>query len=156
RGGQQKIEMVAMPEALIREFSRRRAAMNAREDELVACFLADHGREPSPVEKRRLAQQANLVTRQEKRHLSLAELTAEWRERAAPIVGEDEIAWVSTLRDRNELPLLRADDLSDEMLSEVAELAVVKQSERRATFSRLNLMTEVGRQLECVRFASPE
>jgi conjugative relaxase-like TrwC/TraI family protein len=156
RGGQQKIEMVGMPEALIREFSQRRAVMNASEDKLVACFLADHGREPSPVEKRRLAQQANLVTRQEKQHLSLAELTAEWRQRAAPIVGQDQIAWVSTLRDRNELPLLRASDMSDEMLSEVAELAVVKQSDRRATFSRLNLLTEVGRQLEGVRFASPD
>jgi hypothetical protein len=156
RGGQQKIEMVGMPNTLIREFSRRRAAMNAREDKLVARFLADHGREPSPVEKRRLAQQANLATRQEKQHLSLAELTVDWRERAAPIVGQDQIAWVSTLQDRNKLPLLRADDLSDEMLSEVAGLAVVKQSERRATFSRLNLMTEVGRQLEGVRFASAD
>ncbi len=156
RGGQQKIEMVGMPEALLREFSRRRAAIDASEDKLVASFLADQGREPSPAEKRHLAQHANLMTRQEKQHLSLAELTADWRKRAAPIVGQDQIAWVSTLRDRDELPLLRADDLSDEMLAEVAELAVVKQSERRATFSRLNLMTEVGRQLEGVRFASPD
>ena len=156
RGGQQKMEMVGMPQALIREFSQRRVAMNATEDQLVVRFRADRGREPSPVEKRRLAQQANLATRQQKQHLSLAELTADWRKRAAPIVGGDQMAWVSTLRDRNDLPLLRADDLSDEMLSEVAELAVVKQSERRATFSRLNLMTEVGRQLEGVRFASPD
>jgi conjugative relaxase-like TrwC/TraI family protein len=156
RGGQQKIEMIGMPEDLIREFSQRRAAINTSEDQLVARFLADHGREPSPVEKRRLAQQANLVTRQDKQHRSLAELSADWRQRAAPVVGGDQIAWVSTLMDRNDLPLLRADDLSEEMLSEVAELAVVKQSERRATFSRLNLMTEVGRQLEGVRFASPE
>ena len=73
------IEMVGMPEALIREFSRRRAAINASEDQLVASFLADHGREPSPVEKRRLAQQANLATRQDKQHLSLADLSADWR-----------------------------------------------------------------------------
>ena len=62
---------------------------------------------------------------------------------------------MSTLRNRNDLPLLRADDLTDEMLAEVAELAV-KQAERRATFSQANIMAEVARQLEGVRFASPD
>lgn len=156
RGGQQKLEMVGMPEALIREFSQRRAAIDASEDELVERFVADHGRAPSPAEKRRLAQQANLETRRDKQHRTLAEMTAAWRDRAIPIVGADQEAWVTSLADRNDLPLLRSADLSDEMLAEVADLAVEGQCERRATFSRLNLMTEVGRQLEGVRFASPD
>ena len=51
---------------------------------------------------------------------------------------------MSTLRDRNDLPLLRGDDLTDEMLGDVAELAVEWQAERRATFSRANIIAEVA------------
>ena len=42
------------------------------------------------------------------------------------------------------------------MLGEVAELAVAWQAERRATFSRANLMAEAARQLEGLRCASPD
>jgi hypothetical protein len=63
------------------------------------------------VELMRLNQEANLATRKDKRHRSLAEMTDDWRARAAEHVGDDIVAWVSTLHDRNDLPLLRADDL---------------------------------------------
>ena len=43
----------------------------------------------------------------QKTHRSLAELTSTWRERAAGHVPEDEqLAWVSSLAGRNDLPLL--------------------------------------------------
>ena len=156
RGGMQKIEMVGMPPELIREFSQRVEAKAEAEEVLVARFLAERGREPTKVERTRLAQQANLQTRQDKQHRSLEEMTADWRRRASAHIGQSQEAWVATLKDRNDLPLLRADDLSDEMLVEVGAVAVNRAAERRATFSRLNLMTEAGRQLEGVRFASPE
>jgi conjugative relaxase-like TrwC/TraI family protein len=156
RNGMVKHEMTGIPEALLREFSQRRAAIDGREDELVSEFISGHGRRPSPVEQRRLAQQANLETRPDKQHRSLSEMTVEWRQRAAPFVGDDPVAWVSTLRNRNDLPLLRADDLADEMLGEVAQLAADRVAERHATFSRANVLAEVHRQLHGVRFASPD
>jgi len=156
RNGMRKHEITGVPEALIREFSQRRRQIDAAEDALVAEFEAAQGRLPSPVEKRHLAQQANLQTRADKQHRSLAEMSAEWRQRAAGHVGARPEAWVTSLRDRNDLPLLRADDLSDDMLAEAAALAVEWQGERRATFSRANLMAEVARQLAGVRFASPD
>jgi conjugative relaxase-like TrwC/TraI family protein len=156
RRGMRKHEMTGVPEALIREFAQRRDMIEAWRAGLVAEFVASHGRQPTPVEKMRLNQRANLATRQEKQHRSLAEMSEDWRDRAVKHVGQDPVAWVSTLHNRNDLPLLRADDLSEEMLAEVAELAVNWQAERRATFSRANIVAEVARQLEGVRFASPD
>lgn len=60
------------------------------------------------------------------------------------------------LKDRNDLPPLRADDLAGEMLAEVASLAAYKTAERHSTFSRANVLAEVHRQLHGVRFASPD
>ncbi len=60
------------------------------------------------------------------------------------------------LSDRNDLPLLRAGDLADEILADAAGVAVRKVAERRATFSRANILAEVHRQFQGVRFASPD
>ncbi len=103
----------------------------------------------------RLNQEANLATRKDKRHRSLAEMTDDWRARAVEYVGEDITAWVSTLRDRNDLPLLHADDLTDDILADAASVACQKVAERHSTFSRSNVLAEVHRQLQGVRFASP-
>ena len=65
-------------------------------------------------------------------------------------------AWVAGLSDRNDLPLLRAGDLADEILSDAASVTIRKVSERRATFSRANVLAEVHRQFHGVRFASPD
>jgi len=156
RGGMVKHELTGVPERLLREFSQRRAAIDRREDELVADFLAAHGRQPTPIEGRRLAQQANLETRPDKQHRGLAEMTRDWQRRAIPHVGDDPVAWVTSLRGRNDLPQLRADDLADEILADLAGLAADRVAERHATFSRSNLLAEVHRQLHGIRFASPE
>ena len=57
---------------------------------------------------------------------------------------------------RNDLPLLAAGDLSDEMLAEVARVAVETVASKRATFGRSNVFAEVLRQLHGVRFASAD
>ena len=82
-------------------------------------------------------------------------MTDQWRERAVEHVGDDPVAWVSTLRDRNDLPPLRADDLADEMLAESPRVASREWPRRRSTFGRSNILAEVHRQLQGVHFASP-
>ncbi|HET8559048.1 MAG TPA: AAA family ATPase, partial [Marmoricola sp.] len=72
------------------------------------------------------------------------------------MVGEDAAAWVATLAGRNDLPLLRSADLADGMLSDVATVAVHNVAQKRATFSRSNILAETLRQLHGVRFASPD
>ncbi len=152
RGGQLKVEIQGVGEQLLTEFSQRRGEMDLVEDKLTKAFLERNGHLPSPVQRRRIAQQANLRTRHQKRPRSLAEMSLDWRARATPMVGETE-AWVQSLKHRSDLPPLRAADLGQEILADLATLARDHSTERRATFTRANLLAEVHRQLRGVRFA---
>lgn len=124
----------------------------------VASFVAAHGRQPTSVEVLRMRQRATLATRPDKCHRSLAEMTAGWRSRADDHVGSpaDQVAWVTGLKGRNDLPLLRADDLDDGILADAAETTVAAVAERRSTYGRHNLLAEAARLLDGVRFASPD
>lgn len=153
RGGQVKVEIEGVADALIVEFSRRRQEIDAAEQRLTEVFISEHGRGPTPVEKRRIAQRANLTTRREKTHRSLAVMSEFWRDRARPYVGDGQ-AWVETLKDRCDLPALAEADLSDEMLADLAGVARERTAERRCTFTHANVLAEVHRQLRGVRFAS--
>jgi conjugative relaxase-like TrwC/TraI family protein len=153
---QLRFEVAAVPEALMAEFSRRTAAIEERKNTLITEFVAAHGRQPTNVEVLGLRQRATLQTRPDKTHHSLSELTERWRARAVTHVGRDPAAWVAELAERNDLPLLHASDLADPILADVADVAVQKVAERRATFSRANLVAEVHRQLHGVRFASAD
>ena len=151
-----RYEITGVPEVLMAEFSQRAAQIAAYRDDLNAAFFAAHGRQPNPVEQMRLAQQATLATRPKKTHASLAELTDGWRTRAAWHVGAGQVAWVASLKDRNDLPLLRADDLGDPILTDAAEAVLSSVAERHATYGRQNLLAEAHRTLHGVRFASPD
>lgn len=156
RGGKIKHEIAGVPDTLLREFSRRRQEMDRHEDQLVAGFVAAHGRAPTHAEGRRLAQLANLATRGPKSHRSLEEMTDDWQRRAAEHLDLEPVAWVTTLKDRCDLPPLRSDDLADGMLGELAGLVCDRTADRRSTFSRAHVLAEVHRQLQGVRFASPD
>jgi conjugative relaxase-like TrwC/TraI family protein len=151
-----KHEVTGVGEELMREFSQRSAQIEDSKSQLIDEFVDQHGRQPTDLEVVRLRQRATLDTRPDKHHHSLAELTADWRERAEQYIGPDPVAWVTGLRDRNDLPLLRRDDLHDEMLRDAGNTAALRVSRKRATFSRANILAEVHRQLHGVRFATPE
>jgi hypothetical protein len=150
-----KFEVTGVSDQLIREFSQRSNQIDAEKDIQIDAFIETHGRKPTTLEIVRLRQKATLTNRPDKHHHSLAEQTAQWRERAAVYVGEP-AAWVQTLANRNDLPLLRADDFDDAMLADTGAFATMKVAERRATFTRANVLAEVHRQLHSVRFASPD
>ncbi len=151
-----RFEVEGVAEALMAEFSQRSVAIEERKNALVAEFAAARGRQPTNTEVLDLRRRATLETRPAKEHRSLAEMTGRWRQRAERYVGSDQRSWVAGLADRNDLPLLRTGDLADGILADAAAVAVQTVAERRATFSRANLLAEVHRQLHGVRFASPE
>jgi conjugative relaxase-like TrwC/TraI family protein len=153
---QLRYEVTGIPEALMAEFSSRSAALEVRKDELVAAYASAHGHQPSDVAVLKLRQQATLETRPAKEHRSLDELSGQWRDRAERYVGTEQRSWVAELGDRNGLPLLQVGDLADEILDDAAGVAVRTVAERRATFTRANLLAELHRQFQGVRFASPE
>jgi conjugative relaxase-like TrwC/TraI family protein len=149
-------EVTGVPETLLAEFSQRAAAIEERKEVLIPAFVAAHGRPPTTTEIIKLRQRATLETRPLKEHRPLGAMTEGWRQRAEQYIGSDPQAWVAGLSDRNDLPLLRAGDLADEILSDAASVTIRKVSERRATFSRANVLAEVHRQFNGVRFASPD
>ena len=149
-------EVAGVPEALMAEFSQRAAAIEERKEALIPAFVAAHGRQPTTTEIIKLRQQATLETRPRKEHRTLGAMTETWRQRAEHYVGRDPEAWVIGLSNRSDLPLLRAGDLADEILANAASVTIRKVSERRATFSRANVLAEVHRQFHGVRFASPD
>ncbi len=95
-------------------------------------------------------------TRRAKTHRSLGEMTDEWTARARPWVGDQPASWVATLCDRVDLPVLRSDDLTEEMLADVARAALHARSETRSVFTPANIYADVERQLHGVRFARGE
>jgi conjugative relaxase-like TrwC/TraI family protein len=151
-----KYEVAGVAERLREEFSQRSTDIEATKDILVAAFAASHGRQPSAREVLQMRQQATLSTRPDKRVHPLAELVDGWRGRAQAVLGSDPVAWVESLAGRNDLPLLRAGDLAEEMLTEAARVAVHTVAEKRATFARSNVFAEVLRQFHGVRFASAD
>ena len=83
-------------------------------------------------------------------------MTAEWCERARPWVGDEPTSWVASLAGRSDLPALRADDLTDAMVSDVARAALLARSEKSSVFTQANLYADVERQLHGVLFAPGE
>lgn len=154
--GRPRWEVTGVRDTLRAEFSRRSQQIERYKNALGRQFAAARGRQPTSAEWLRLRQQATLATRPAKQHRSLAELTLQWRARAAQHLDCDPVAWVETLRDRVNLPPLRRDDLNDDMLAEAGDFAVLAVAARRATFTRANVLAEIHRQLHGVRFACPQ
>ena len=152
-----RYEITGVAESLMAEFSQRSVQIAEHSARLRAEFNLAHERMPTAVEDMRLHAVATIATRPDKVRHSLGELTDTWRSRAAGHVPEDEqFAFVSCLKDRNELPLLRADDLGEAILSDAAEAVVTTVAEHHATYGRQNLLAEAHRILHGVRFASPD
>ncbi|MDT0348133.1 MobF family relaxase [Pseudonocardia charpentierae] len=61
-------EIVGIDQDVLDLFSSRRRAISAKAEELCRAFAARHGRDPSPLERTRIAQQATLATRAAKSH----------------------------------------------------------------------------------------
>jgi conjugative relaxase-like TrwC/TraI family protein len=152
-----RYEITGVAESLMAEFSRRSEQIAEHSELLRAEFKAAHGRSATAVEDMKLHAVATIATRPDKTKHSLAELTEGWRERAASHIARDEqIAWVSSLKDRNDLPLLRSEDLGEAILADAAQAVVATVAEHHPTYGRQNLLAEAHRMLHGVRFASPD
>ncbi|NNN22443.1 MAG: relaxase domain-containing protein [Acidimicrobiales bacterium] len=151
-----RYEILGVSEALMDEFSNRAAQISAHKNELIDQFVRAHGRQPTVVEEIHLRQVSTLATRETKSHLSLSVLAAKWSIRAEKHIDGSQYAWLTNLRNRNDLPLLRADDLASEILNDAARSVVESVSQYHSTFTRMNLLAEAHRVLHGVRFVDPE
>ena len=150
-----KWEVEGVPAELRGEFSQRSTAIESAKDELVEEFVAARGRHPSGPEVIKLRQQATLATRPDKDVKPLNDLVTGWRDRADAFLGAGQEAWVAALGGRHTQRTLIVGDLEEGMLRDLAGVVVQTVSEKRATFTRANLLAETSRQLAGVRFATP-
>ena len=101
--------------------------------------------------------QATRATRPDKEIHSLFDLTTEWRRRARKILGRDAVDWAKEVTSRPiARPTLRADDVSLDVVGEVAVSVVGAVEEKRSTWKHWNLWAEASRQTMGWRFASAE
>lgn len=149
-------EVADVPDELIGVFSQRAHAIEAEKNRLVAQFRDRHGRGPSIVEVLKLRQQATLSTRPDKHLHSLAELTEKWREQASAVLGMDAQAWAKGIGDEPGTTGLRATDITDQRLSELAITVRTAVEAKRSTWSHWHLHAEASRQLMGHRFATPD
>jgi conjugative relaxase-like TrwC/TraI family protein len=148
-------EIRGVPDALMGEFSSRSRDIEVAADVLIAEYVNKHGRRPSEKTILRLRAEATLRTRPEKTVQSLADLTAQWRARAATVLGEDSTTWAAHIIAGSGRPvLLRADDLSLDVLEGIGVTVVGVVGAKRSTWRRWNLHAEASRQLMGVRFAT--
>lgn len=148
-------EITGVPDELIGEFSTRSKFIEEEKNRLIDTYVARHGRQPSPRTVLKLRAQATLATRPDKDVRSLADLTAQWRQRATHVLSEDATTWAQALTGRQALPAtVRADDVPLDVIDQIGQAVTGVVGEKRSTWTRWNLHAEASRQLMGLRFAS--
>ncbi|MDR1152488.1 MAG: relaxase domain-containing protein, partial [Bifidobacteriaceae bacterium] len=118
-------ELARVPEALIGEFSTRTKTIDTETDRLISQYTTTKGHRPSQRTILRLRQQATLATRPDKQLHSLADLTANWRQRAAVVLDDDATSWARQATSvREPVVLLRTDDIPVETIEELGRSVV--------------------------------
>lgn len=146
-------EIAGVSDDLITEFSSRTREIELKKDELIAEYVAHHGRLPSAKAIVKLRAQATLATRPPKEVRSLADLTAEWRQRAAERLGTEPSAWSRDVIGHGGNPLT-ADDVPLAAIEAISADVVAAVSVKRAVWTHWNLMAEASKQTMDLRFAT--
>jgi conjugative relaxase-like TrwC/TraI family protein len=146
-------EIVGVSDEVIGEFSSRTREIELKKDELIAQYVACHGRQPSAKVIVQLRAQATLATRPPKKIRSLVDLTEEWRRRASERLGAEATAWASTLLGVEGMPL-RIHDLPLPAVEAIAADVVTAVSVKRSVWNHWNLVAEASKQTMDLRFAS--
>jgi conjugative relaxase-like TrwC/TraI family protein len=154
RGAKREVEGVGAD--MVAEFSCRTRAIEEALAHRAQAAENERGRELTKRELGVLHGHAWRETRKKKAHRRLADMTAEWAERAKQWVGEDPTVWAAGLAGRNQLRALYAAEITDAMLSDVTRAALAARSDKQAVFTEANLAADVERELHGVVFGSGE
>ncbi|MHC3370841.1 MobF family relaxase (plasmid) [Rhodococcus aetherivorans] len=152
-GKQPVYEVDGIPLSLIEEFSRR-AAIEARQEELARDYKTRYGKNPPKKVQYAHAQQATLDTRNAKNPpRSLAELRAEWRERAEAILaGNSPGELVDSLRSERD----RRPELAPEQVPALVSEVVETLSHKVGSWTVFSVTAEIERRLREFSFADDE
>lgn len=148
-------EIAGVTDDLITEFSSRTREIELKKDELIAQYVARHGRMPSARTIVELRAQATLATRPPKQVRSLADLTVGWRQRAAKRLGAEPTGWSQKVIGRVG-DLLTAEDVPLAAIEAIGAEVVAAVAVKRAVWTHWNLMAEAAKQTMDLRFATTE
>lgn len=147
-------EIAGVPEELVTAFSSRSGDIDVEKDRLIAAYIQRHGHQPSAVAVIKLRAQATLATRPDKTVRSLGDLTRNWHERAAAVLGADlDDRRNHTEQGRDRSPVVSA-DVPPAVVDRIAHQVVEVVGEKRSTWRRWNLHAEASRQTIGLRFAT--
>jgi len=150
-----KWEIAGVPSELIEHFSRRSTKIEKKADELIAAYRTHTGREPDDATKLKLRRRATLETRDDKKLYPLVTLAADWRRRAATVLGHDPndlVNRVTEPRRRNQV--LRVDDFSGPRTEALVDEILARLHESRSTWTRWNIHAEAARATMKYRIAT--
>ncbi|WP_280491920.1 MobF family relaxase [Nocardia asiatica] len=140
-------EIIGVPVRLIEAWSRRETAIRSRVGALAADFQHLHGREPTPIELRNLAQQATLETRPAKHQSrSLAKQRHGWRYEAIALLGSRE-AVADMVSAALHPPRSSHVRVTAEWIARTADHVVEVVAEHRSTWRPANVRAEIERQI---------
>lgn len=138
-------EIVGVAPLLCAEWSKREAKIAVELARLTTKFQAEHGREPTPIERMKLSEQATLSTRTGKHAArSRAEQRDDWHADAVRVLGGEDAAaaMVNTALAQN-LPAREVID--QQWIDATAARMVATISEARATWQAHHLRAEAER-----------
>jgi len=148
-------EVDGVDDGLLGEFSQRSNQVTARTRELAESFRAKNGRCPSRVERTRLAQRACRDTRPAKSPHALADLLADWRERAGVRTGRSPHDLAAAAMAGQTVRPLPAGDVGLETVQRLALETVAGVQSRRTTWDEWNLHAEASRVTRGLRMSGP-
>jgi conjugative relaxase-like TrwC/TraI family protein len=136
-------EIDGIPSDVLRRFASRRVQVESRTAELLNEYRAKHGRDPDPEVEYRLAQQATLETRpNKKRGTTPISERQEWRGLVAEVTGEAPEHLVSRVTGHT-ARASRPDD--PELVRHAARSALEGVQARRAQWTVMHLRAEAER-----------
>jgi conjugative relaxase-like TrwC/TraI family protein len=138
---------------LLAEFSHRSLQVEATLRGLLTDFHARNNRSPTRAEMLRIRQHATRLSRPVKHLRPLPELLTRWRDRATALLPTSIEEWVTKVTSPRPIAV-RANDLGEAQLLQLAKAAVDEATTRRSTWTRWNLIAEAARATKPLRMAS--
>lgn len=147
-------EVDGIGEDLLAHFSTRAEAIHCAEQEWLAQFQASHGRGPTRVETTRARQHLTRATRPPKTVRPLADLLADWANRARALTGFEPHDLATRALAGSYGRALRAHDVGPEVRAAMVAQVLDDVSTRRSVWTTWNLGAAAVRASKLLRMAS--
>jgi len=149
-------ELAGIDDELLAVFSQRSGQIDEAMTAQVTRFMATHGRGPNRIEITRLRQQVTRATRPVKKVQPLRDLLTRWRHQAQQATGRTAEELTAQVLRGSQVRPVRVGDVSGVAIETLANRALAGVRERRATWTRWNVLAETTRLTKGLLAASPD